>query len=614
MKPDRLPPSLAAVVDTALSRLFGRLPDALTGRVWDEIRILTLSRGEQLYAQGEKGASMHVVLTGKLDVSIAAADGSRRTIASAQAGESVGEMALLTQSPRAATLTAARDSILAEVPGTVFDDVLRVHPQALADISRMIIRRLTQADARAGDQVSARSIAVVPGTRLPVVHAFVCRLARELLRFGSVLHVIAEDLPHRVRSEDPLARNEFLEHASHTYDFLLLECHPENEDWSRTAIGFADRVFLIAAAGDEPDPAAAEIRFLGTHGGGTLAPTELILLHDKGDSPGGTRSWLEGRTLLRHFHVPLAGEQGVRRMARDIARASVGVVFAGGGARGFAHLGVIRALYESGVAIDHIGGTSFGAIAATGPARGFDIESMIDELRHVFTQERPLDDYTLPMVSLVHGERLDELLRKYLDFAIEDLWLPYFCVSSNLTRNRVEIHDRGSLWRAVRASISLPAILPPVIDGGNLLIDGGVLNNLPVDVMAERLRGHIIAIDLSAQQEARYAQSGIPTGMEYLLSRLLPWRKPIEVPTLARVIMKTTTLASRREVEFARRTADLYLNVPIARFDLLDWHQFHPIVEAGYRYASSAIRDYLTRHPGLVRRPAMGDLITGRGA
>lgn len=605
-------PSFQAVIDAALKRLFGDLPEQLKGSVVGMVRIVSIPRDELLYTQGESGSSMHIILTGKLDVSVKGSDGTRRTVAFARAGESVGEMALLTRSPRAATLRAARDCILAEVPGEAFDKVLREYPQALGDISRMIIRRLTQSDSRAADQISAISIAIIPASPIIEVKNFCRRLARELLHFGRTLHLTSSDIRQQVSADDPLVRNEFLEHTSHRYDFLIFEGDPEDDAWNRLAVGFVDRIFLVALADTDHRPQNLERKLLGNRSVTDPVRTELILLYQKGQVPASTRRWLECRTVAQHYHVPLEGELGMRRIARNVAQTSVGVVFAGGGARGFAHLGVIRALTESGIAIDAVGGTSFGAIAATGPARGFDIESMIDEIRHVFTQERPLDDYTLPMVSLVHGEHLDALLQKYLDFDIEDLWLPYFAVSSNLTKNRVEVHESGSLWRAVRASISLPAILPPVIHHGDLLIDGGVLNNLPVDVMSERIKGQIIAVDLSAEQEAQYAQAGIPSGMEYLKSRLFPWREPIEVPTLDRVIMKTTTLASRREVELAKRMAHLYLNVPLAGFDLLDWNRFHQIVDAGYSYACNAVQEYVAGNRRIVRRHAIGELLTAR--
>lgn len=612
MTPADFSPSFHSIIDAALKRLFGDLPEQLRGDVIDLVRIVSIRRDELLYTQGESGSSMHIILAGKLDVIIAGGDGARRMVGVAHAGESVGEMALVMRSARAATLRAARDCILAEVPGEAFDNVLRQCPQALADISRMIIRRLTQSNSQTTDQVSAISIAIIPAGSIVETSNFCRRLARELLHLGSTLHLTSSDIKQLVSTDDSLARNAFLEHASYRYDFLIFEGDPEDDAWNQVAVGFVDRIFLVAPAESDHRPQNLERRLLGNRSANDPVRSELILLYHKGQSPALTRRWLECRDVARHYHVPLHGELGIRRIARNLAKTSVGVVFAGGGARGFAHLGVIRALTESGIPIDAVGGTSFGAIAATGPARGFDIERMIDEIRHVFTHERPLDDYTLPMVSLVHGERLDALLQKYLDLDIEDLWLPYFAVSSNLTKNRVEVHDSGSLWRAVRASISLPAILPPVIHHGDLLIDGGVLNNLPVDVMSEMIKGQIIAVDLSAEQEARYAQAGIPSGMEYIKSRLFPWRDPIEVPTLARVVMKTTTLASRREVEFAKRMAHLYLNVPLAEFDLLDWHQFQRIVDAGYAYACRTVEEYVSGNRRIVRRHAIGELLTAR--
>jgi len=154
----------------------------------------------------------------------------------------------------------------------------------------------------------------------------------------------------------------------------------------------------------------------------------------------------------------------------------------------------------------------------------------------------------------------------------------------------------------VRASVSLPGILPPVLHQGDLLIDGGVLNNLPVDVMRDRVGGRIIAVDLSVQHEYRLTRQEVPSGLEYLKSRLLPWVEPLEAPTMVRVIMKTTTLASRREVEIARKAAHLYLNVPLAEYDLLDWGKFHQIVDVGYRYAQKALAELIASEPDIVHR------------
>ena len=438
------------------------------------------------------------------------------------------------------------------------------------------------------------------------VAGFCQHLRLQLLRFGSVAWLDAQVVAARLgRTPDPVALERHLDECELADEVLLLQAEATPSDWTRKCAAWADRVLLVARADAPHEPGALEQALFGEGGAAAGVKPDLALVHAPGARPAGTARWLGPRQLGRHHHLPRVGSQGYARLARWLCDRAVGLVLAGGGARGFAHLGVVRALGEAGVPIDAIGGTSFGALAATGPARGFEIEQMLEELRHAFANERPLDDYTLPVVSLVRGERLDGLLRHYLDMDVEDLWIPWFAVSSNLSRNRVEVHERGKVWQGVRASVSLPAILPPVLHEGDLLVDGGVLNNLPVDVMRERLRGRIIAVDLSVDDEVRLAQPHVPSGMDYLKSRLLPWRDPLEAPTLARVVMKTTTLASRREVQLARSAAHLYLNVPLSEFDLLDWGRFHAIVDAGYRYGTEALKPWLAGEPGLVQRDSL---------
>jgi predicted acylesterase/phospholipase RssA len=314
--------------------------------------------------------------------------------------------------------------------------------------------------------------------------------------------------------------------------------------------------------------------------------------------------------VIRHHHVRIARGEDMGRLARSLSNNTVAVVLAGGGARGFAHLGVMRALREAGLPVDAVGGASFGALAATGLARGLSHEQIFAEQHHAFTQEDPLNDYTIPIVSLVGGQRLDSILEKYLPMDIEDLWLPFFAISSDLSANQVRVHDRGPLWRAIRASVSVPGVLPPALEDGHLLVDGGILNNLPVDVMRERMRGRIIAVDLAVGHEFTLATKEIPRGFEYLASRVLPWREPLDAPTISRVIIKATTLASRKEVGNARKAADLYLTPPVEAYDFLDWHCLREIVDVGYAYALPRVEAWGRQHCVL----ATCQPLTGSGA
>jgi predicted acylesterase/phospholipase RssA len=338
---------------------------------------------------------------------------------------------------------------------------------------------------------------------------------------------------------------------------------------------------------------------------GAYADVDLVLVHRATGAPKGTREWLAARMVNQHHHVRLDDSDSMARLARFLTNNAVALVLAGGGARGFAHLGVIRALRETGVPVDAVGGSSFGALAATGLARGLRDEEILAELHFAFTHEDPLNDYTVPIVSLISGQRLDRILRKYLPMDIEDLWLPFFAVSSDLSANQMRVHDRGPLWRAIRASASLPGILPPALENGHLLIDGAVVNNLPVDVMRERVRGRVIAVNLAVEQEYVLQQEEVPHGLDYIKSRLMPWCAPLDAPTISRVIMKATTLASRKEVGNARKLADLYLNPPVDAYDFLDWDCLREIVDVGYSYALPEIEAWAGKYPCLTDRYAL---------
>ncbi len=178
-------------------------------------------------------------------------------------------------------------------------------------------------------------------------------------------------------------------------------------------------------------------------------------------------------------HHHLRGPADYDRVVRLLTGRAVGLVLSGGGARGFAHLGVVRALREHGVPIDLVGGTSMGAILAAGVASEWSHEELVRRFKRCFVDTNPLSDYTLPLVSLVSGRKVSTLLRSELgDIDIEDLPLPYFCVSSNLTTGRMSVHQQGTLWRWLRASVAIPGVLPPVFQGGEVFVDGGAMNIL----------------------------------------------------------------------------------------------------------------------------------------
>jgi predicted acylesterase/phospholipase RssA len=269
----------------------------------------------------------------------------------------------------------------------------------------------------------------------------------------------------------------------------------------------------------------------------------------------------------------------------------IGIVLGGGGARGMAHLGVLAALNEAGIPIDCICGTSMGAIVAAGVARGWSVNEMREHVVTVFARRLALYDPTIPISSLLAGKKLDAVIRElYGDAMIEDLWLPFFCVSTDLTRAEPVVHDNGSLCQAVRASCSIPGMFPPVVTDGRVLVDGGLMDNLPIDLFASRYPGAIVAVDVFPYGEPTLMA---PTGP--IISRLHKLRERIHrkrmAPPLFDSLMRSTLVGSRfrQQTVIPRMKNLLYLKPPVAAFGILHWGAHEALYEAGYRYASEAL-------------------------
>ncbi|MEI6877313.1 MAG: patatin-like phospholipase family protein, partial [Spirochaetota bacterium] len=254
--------------------------------------------------------------------------------------------------------------------------------------------------------------------------------------------------------------------------------------------------------------------------------------------------------------------------------------------KGFAHIGVIKALLESGVPIDMIGGTSMGSIIGSLHAMGHLSEAMIRINRQCWVDTHPMRDWTIPVVSVLRGSVLERAFAAvYGDLLVEDLWLDFFAISTNLSRARMEIHDSGTVFHAARASSSYPCLALPVLHNGEVCVDGGVVNNLPVDVMQARGARTLVAVDVSSGESSfRVDLPTMPSSWEVFWSRVLPFRTRIDVPTITDTLMALTTLSSQQRQEATRRAVDLYLTPPTSGFGLLDFRKIDEIVEAGYRH------------------------------
>lgn len=600
------------------SRLFAGLDEPARQQLRAELALRLVRGGETLVRQGEPSDALYVVITGRLRVVRLGEDGGTSTLYELRRGESVGEIGVITGEPRSATVVAVRDSLVGRLDRAGFDRLLAAHPAVmLRQFAAPVIRVLgEQASGARRTASEVATIAIVPIGRWAPPAGFATELAEALGRAGPTLHLssarldalLARPGAAQTPADEPasfsLVRWLSEQEASHSY--VVYEADPVASHWTKRCLRQADRVLLVAEAGDEPTPGPLEAALLGPDRAGHAARRSLVLLHrPELARPAGTRPWLEGRELSAHYHIRMGSARDMDRLARLATGRGVGVVLSGGGAPGFGHIGALRALREAGVPIDLIGGTSQGGVMACQFAMGWDDATTMAKnraaIRHRF-------DYTFPATALMAGAEMSHAMREMFgDTRLEDLWLPCFCITANLTRAALAVQERGPVWKYARATTSIPAVLPPVIDGGELLVDGGLLNNLPTDVMRQRDDcGVVIAIDSNSRRRVARGRSDpyetSLSGWQVLWRRLNPFAQALQVPSLGNIMVRVAMLNDAKHVKTARGLADFYLRLQVGAYGLLEFQALEAIVEAGYASASA----YLD---GLKDGPAFHSLV-----
>ena len=308
--------------------------------------------------------------------------------------------------------------------------------------------------------------------------------------------------------------------------------------------------------------------------------------------PQGTATWLQALAVQEHLHLRRDSDADLQRLARLLARQGVGLVLAGGGARGFAHLGVLRALQEAGVPIDAVGGTSMGAVMASLVASQRPQAELMPLVRRAFRRNPTGDFNLLPLISLIRGRRLRQALRDAVlglcghAARIEDLWLSCYVVATNYGRAAEVVLRRGDLQSAVAASAAIPGALPPVILDGELHCDGGSFNNFPLDVMrAQRGIGRVIGVDLLTHQPRKLDFDEVPGPWALLRDRLRSRRaRRYKLPSLVAYLLNNTILYSVARKAGDAKLADLLLQPPLLRVGLLDWARLDSSVQQGYEH------------------------------
>lgn len=574
-----LPDSLA---DTALARLFAqeRRDGAAT---W-----FSLPGGSHLFSAGEPADYLYFLRAGRLGAFRREEGQERQFLGIIRPGEAAGEMALIAEAPHSATVVALRDSEILALPRADFFDAADRDPQVMTELARLMILRMRQAAAGHSPMGDPSVYGFIAADAGPYIRPKVEALAGLIERMGYTVDVAG--------GEALMAPTEWFSRVEAEHDFVFYVAEYDQDSWSNIVGRQVDHMFRVGHGG-RPPPEVFE-----SYASEPLQSQRLVdlILIQAADAvrPSGSTAWLDASGAARLFHIRDGSDADLRRLARIITGQSVGLVLSGGGARAYAHIGAIRAMRERNIPIDFVGGSSMGAIIGAGVALGWDQQEMDARVRKAFVETSPLDDIAMPLIAMTHGEKVRQRLAEHFDdIDIADLWLPFFCVSSNLTTGAYQLHRRGALSRALRASISLPGVLPPVTDGANVLVDGAVMKNFPADIMRSVQLGPIVGVDVTRGRSITAKDVFRPPSFwKWIWSG--EWRSG---PPIVGLLMRAATVSSGRDLAASREASDVLITPKLEGIDIRNWRAYEPAVEAGYA-ATCAALDALERPVTALRR------------
>uniref|UniRef100_A0A452RI91 lysophospholipase n=1 Tax=Ursus americanus TaxID=9643 RepID=A0A452RI91_URSAM len=588
---------------------------------------MEVEAGRAVYRQGDKSDCTYIVLSGRLRSVIRKDDGKKRLAGEYGRGDLIG-VETLTHQARATTVHAVRDSELAKLPTGALTSIKRRYPQVtrhttLCSAGHQFGLHTAGSKWDSGNPASNLStVAIMPVSEDVPLTAFALELKHALSAIGPILLLTSDNIKQRLGSAALDSIHEYrlsswLGQQEDIHRIVLYQADSTLTPWTQRCVRQADCVLIVGLGEQEPTVGELERMLEST---AVRAQKQLVLLHrEDGPAPSRTvewlnmRSWCSGHLHLccprrvfsrrsmpklvemyqRVFQRPPDRHSDFSRLARVLTGNAIALVLGGGGARGCAQVGIIRALTECGIPVDMVGGTSIGAFmgALYSEERNYSqirirakqwAEDMTSMVKTVL-------DLTYPITSMFSGAGFNSsICSVFKDRQIEDLWIPYFTITTDITASAMRVHTDGSLWRYVRASMSLSGYMPPLCDpkDGHLLMDGGYINNLPADVARSMGAKVVIAIDVGSQDETDLTNYGDAlSGWWLLWKRWNPLATKVKVLNMAEIQTRLAYVCCVRQLEMVKNSEYCeYLRPPIDSYGTLDFGKFNEICEVGYQH------------------------------
>jgi NTE family protein len=546
---------------------------------------------EILIHQGDSSDSFFVLLNGKLVSFFRKENGEEKVIGVINSGETIGELGVISGEPRSLTVKALTDAELLKLSGEIFLKICIDNPDLTVKIMKIITRRAQRTIRLISQNDKKRLIIFFSANEEILVEPF-----KEVIRL-QLLGKAFLFLDEEGLSTEKIVQ--VVQNSATENKDVVIFIKKMNLDVFQH---IADHIlsFYLIIQDSQTAELTTDVKNILNHLQTNKIKQELIVLHEEQKSYLNTNSWLSVTDFYFYHHVNATDKNSISRFMRFMMGNPIALVLGGGCAKGFCHFGVIKALLENNLPIDIIGGTSTGSIVG-----GCYVSALnYDKALNIFLRGFELTPATVsfrnitwPFVSIFSGDPLTTFGQGLFgEKKIEDLLLPFLCVSSNISTKTEHIHRKGILWEAIRASSAIPVFWPPMVMNGQLHYDGSILNQLPVDVIRNLLgpRAIIIASELSVAEEDPVFYNFPPAFnlKNAFLYKLGIKREHYQFPQFMEAFFRALFLGASYGARKNGALADILIKPNLREFGLfkLSPEQVQQLIDIGYREMQEAIK------------------------
>ena len=570
-----------------------------------------LEDNSNLFNYGEKSDSFYLLVTGLLKAYIPK-KGELIEVGEIYEGEVIGEMGILTNEARSASIFATRDSVVFKIDLEKANEIIMQYPLVLLQVATKIADRLRnvqhsnerhRTDIHSIVQLSSgknhtKEIISIGNSLIDSMNKFNRSIVVSSKKVNEILNIESINAELE-RDKFYPALDDLVDNFTKENRYLLLLCDEEYTPWTTWCLAISDKNIFVV----EESAGVSNTELLNKM---NLSEKDIpIHLHDekqliiyhqsKNSFPSKTSSIIEMLPKIsNHYHMNINNKNDSDRVSRLIAKKGIGLCLSGGGAKGNAHIGVYKALIEHNIPIDAVCGTSAGGIVASFIAFGYDPETIISRLKETY-KRNSFKEYTIPVTSIIATKKvIQDAIFLGNDMDIEDLWIPYFSIAVNISKSKLDVMDKGPVYKATRATAALPGILLPVIKDTSFLVDGGLINNMPGDIMLKKYGGKLISVSVSPQEDLDAKFNDFPNQSSYFIKKLLRMNKkfPHEIPGLSNILMRSIFVASSNKIKEVIDLSDLFLDLQVKDVGLLEFEKIDESVEFGYEYAMKKLKNF----------------------